>query len=869
MRRVSGILLLAILMAADCLGLGAAAASADLKSRFDLPAESMDRALRDFALQANCNVSFEPSLVAGLQAPAVKGEYSRGEVLSILLTGTALKAVMVDSNTIQVVERSAQREFDKKAADNRDDLEEIIVTGTHIRGILNSTNPVMVIDREQIERSGYASTQDLFRSLPQNFSSGEASEDGLLTGNPGAFQNADYASGVDLRGLGATSTLVLLNGHRLAPSATGTFVDVSQVPLAAIERVEILTDGSSAIYGSDAVGGVVNIILRKDYQGADTALRYGATSNGGRDEVLATQTEGATWSTGSVVGTLQFQRQDRLAAGARDFADALPYPNDLLPETKSYGMTLDGRQDLTDSLELYGDVLLSKREFTSASSQAYDCCGIDAVLTRGDSRTIDVTPGLHYKISSQWSVELIGLYGEQRSSGFSTEGFPGAITDVAYVNRFTAKSVDLVVNGKLGATPAGVVGMAVGASYRTEDLNTVSEFDPGMAYPTGDSRHVAAEFAELHLPIVSEANRVPLVEALELSLAARQDRYSDFGATTNPHVGVRWAPQRDVALRASYGKSFRAPTVYEESLESPAHQIIYTYQVASPSGAGLVPILESNGSTQLKPERARTLNFGVEYKPAEIPDWQMALDYYDIHFENRIIVPPSPFNVLQQPQIYGSLITPLASDAAAQAIVNSAVAAGVPFYDYYGTGVTGVRYWFDDRQQNAALVRQSGIDFTSKFSREFGAHTLTSQVNVSFVDKIDTQFSPTSTYVNQVNTFGSPPRWRGRFDLGWGGSGWSVNGALNAVGGYINTTAPGLPSIASWRTMDLNATIDPAAYFQSTGWQGLSLSLIVLNVLNRDPPYAVNGTSVYPVNYDPANANPLGRLVALALRKKW
>ena len=855
-------------MVAGCFGLGAAAVSADLKSHFDLPAEPMDRALRDFALQANCNISFAPSLVAGLQAPAVKGEYSRGEALSILLTGTALKAVTVNDNTIQVVERGAGTELDRKTAEKRD-LEEIVVTGTHIRGISNRTNPVMVIDREQIERSGYASTQDLFRSLPQNFSSGEASEDGLLTGNPGAFQNTDHASGVNLRGLGATSTLVLLNGHRLVPSATGTFVDVSQIPLAAIERVEILTDGSSAIYGSDAVGGVVNIILRKDYQGADTAVRYGATSNGGRDEVQAVQTLGSSWSTGSVVGTLQFQRQGGLAASSRSFADALPYPNDLLPETKSYGMTLDGRQALTDWLEFYGDVVLSKREFTSASSQAYDCCGIDAVRTRGDSRTINATPGLRYKISSQWSVELNGLYGEQRSSGYSAEGFPSAITDVAYVNRFTTKSVDLILNGQLGATPAGAIGMAVGASYRTEDLDTVSEFNPGMAYPTVQDRHVTAEFAELHVPIVSDANRVPLVESLELSAAARQDRYSDFGSTTNPHVGLRWSPRGDIALRASYGKSFRAPSSYEESQESPAHQVIYTYQVASPSGAGLVPILESNGSTQLKAERARTLNFGVEYKPAEIPDWQVALDYYDIRFENRIIVPPSPFNVLQQPQIYGSLITPLASDAAAQAVVNSAVAAGVPFFDYYGTGVTGVRYWFDDRQQNAALVRQSGADLTSKFSREFGAHTLTSQLNVSFIDKIDTQFSPTSTYANQVNTFGSPPRWRGRFDLGWGGRGWSVNGALNAVGSYVNTTAPGLPSIASWKTVDLNATINPAAYLQSTEWQGLSLSLIVLNALNRDPPYAVNGTSFYPVNYDPANANPLGRLVALALRKKW
>ncbi len=66
-----------------------------------------------------------------------------------------------------------------------------------------------------------------------------------------------------------------------------------------------------------------------------------------------------------------------------------------------------------------------------------------------------------------------------------------------------------------------------------------------------------------------------------------------------------------------------------------------------------------------------------------------------------------------------------------------------------------------------------------------------------------------------------------------------------------------------------NATLNPDAYFDSPGWHGVSLSLIVLNVLNRDPPYVMNSTALYPVNYDPTNANPLGRFVALALRKKW
>jgi outer membrane receptor protein involved in Fe transport len=886
---------------------------------FDLPEQPLARTLMAIGTATNMDVGFSASEVAGFFAPPLKANLTVDGALQRVLAGTGLRPKHLNDHTIVIavaesstraggmpplpttasapagqsanffgalsvvdnsgllilaqtnssVPKDATNLESTGGPNTPDQLEEIIVTGTHIRGVDNKTNPVIVIDRDQIDRSGYSSTQDLIRSLPQNFSSGEASEDGILTGNVRALQNTDYASGVDLRGLGASSTLVLLNGHRVAPSASGTFVDVSQIPLAAVDRVEILTDGSSAIYGADAVGGVVNIILKKNYQGADTLAKYGATQDGGRDGVLVAQTLGSTWSGGNAAGTVQFQRQGALAARDRDFASALPEPNDLLPQTNSYSATLDGRQTLSDRLEVYGDVLLSKRAFITASSQAYAGFGIDATHTTGDTRTTDVTPGLRITLSPRWSIELSGLYGYQRSTGALTEGFPGAITDVATDSRFTEKSADLIVNGRVHATPAGDIGIAIGTSYRTEALNTVIADTPGGSFPTVGARHVTADFAELLLPIVGAANRAPMLEALEFSAALRRDDYSDFGSTTNPHFGLRWAPWTDISFRASYGKSFRAPSLFEESQEATANQSIYIYQVANPVGPGVVPALIEYGSKVLTAERARTSNFGLEYKPSEIHGLTIALDYYDIRFQNRIIVPPIPFNFLQQPGIYGSLISPVPTDAAAQAIVNAAEAAGAIFSDFYGNGVAGVRYLYDDRQQNAAIVRQTGADMSAKFTQQFGAHALTSQLNVSFIDKIDTQFSPAASSANQVNTVGNPVRWRARFDSAWGGKAWSLSGAINAVGSYVNTAAPGTPPIASWTTVDLNATLNPEAYFESPGWRGVSLSLIVLNVLNRDPPYVMNATAIYPVNFDPTNSNPLGRFVALALKKKW
>jgi iron complex outermembrane receptor protein len=893
MRRVNGRIRLSSTSFFLTTAIWCAAAYAQTLVHFDLPAQTLSRSLRAIGTATNTDVGYNARQVAGLLAPALNADLTVDGALERVLVGTGLRPKRLDDHTIVIagtelsgadsaetkllpmrvsaLQDSAPTASTGSSSAQEKDLEEIVVTGTHIRGNANKTSPVIVIDQAQIQRSGYSSTQDLFRSLPQNFASGAASEDGAFGGNVLSSQNVDYSSGINLRGLGVTSTLVLLNGHRLAPSAFGTFVDVSQIPLSAIERVEILTDGSSAIYGSDAIGGVVNIILKRDYQGADTLVRYGGTKGGGRDEDLVSQSVGSIWSRGNIVATVQFQRESALPAADRSFTSALPAPNDLFPKTRSYGGTLDGRQELSDSLEFYGDALVSKREFTRSMSTNYPGTGIYRADFNGSAETLDITPGLRYKFTPQWSLDLSGLYGYQKSTNVSGQGFSAAdIQNAADDNRFTEKSIDLLINGRLGVMPAGDVGIAFGTSYRTEELDTISVQTPGRTFSINEGRHVTAEFAELHVPIVGESNRIPLIQALELSAALRRDNYSDFGSSTNPHVGLRWTPLSDISLRASYGKSFRAPNAVEEYQEAPGTQQAYIYQVANPTGAGVVPALVLSGSRPLTAERARTVDFGVEYNPRNIEGLNITLDFYDIRYQDRIIIPPIPFNVLQQAQTYGALISPIASDAVAQAIVNAVEAAGGHFNDFYGNGVAGVRYLYDDRQQNAAVVRQSGLDLTSKYAKELGAYTLTSLINVSFIDKIENQFSQNAASINQVNTFGNPAKWRARYTSTLGNKAWSLSGALNVVGSYINNTLSSTtPSVASWTTVDLNATLNADAYFQSPGWKGVSMSLSVLNALNREPPYVDASPVLVQVNYDPANANPLGRFVALALRKKW
>ena len=161
-------------------------------------------------------------------------------------------------------------------------LDEIVVTGSNIRRVAaDSVNPVQVLGAEELQTSGKATIAEVLRSISAS------------TGNTNnETQNSGWASGaagIGLRGLSSANTLVLLNGRRVAnygfPSSglSNTFVNVNALPLVALQRTEVLKDGASAIYGSDAITGVVNLITRQDFEGLDVGASYGTSDEGGLD----------------------------------------------------------------------------------------------------------------------------------------------------------------------------------------------------------------------------------------------------------------------------------------------------------------------------------------------------------------------------------------------------------------------------------------------------------------------------------------------------------------------------------------------------------------------------------------------------------
>ena len=161
--------------------------------------------------------------------------------------------------------------FQASAQQDPDDIEEVVVTGSYIRGTpLDAPSPVQVVDRDSIEAQGAAQIWDVIKNLEIN--SGSLGAPG--TDGTGEYSQLEGTAMVNLRNLGENSTLTLINGKRMAPAGAttgsgGEFVDINSIPLVMTDRVEVLTDGGSALYGADAVAGAVNVIMRTEFVGLE------------------------------------------------------------------------------------------------------------------------------------------------------------------------------------------------------------------------------------------------------------------------------------------------------------------------------------------------------------------------------------------------------------------------------------------------------------------------------------------------------------------------------------------------------------------------------------------------------------------------
>jgi iron complex outermembrane receptor protein len=191
--------------------------------------------------------------------------------------------------------------------------EPITVTGSRIkRSQVEGPLPVTVIDRETIDQSGNLTVADVLRRTTYNTFGSQRQTTGVVT---------QGVNEINLRGLGAENTLVLLNGRRMAgaPATSGSIANLSVIPLAAVERIEILRDGASAIYGAEAIAGVVNVILREDYEGVHLSWDIGRPTQSGGDENAYSIVGGVSGAKGNVTFAFDAQQRDILFEADRSF----------------------------------------------------------------------------------------------------------------------------------------------------------------------------------------------------------------------------------------------------------------------------------------------------------------------------------------------------------------------------------------------------------------------------------------------------------------------------------------------------------------------------------------------------------------------
>lgn len=241
-------------------------------------------------------------------------KYGTSKLSSAVRLALSLGAAIAVGSTATVAfaqDTSAQgQQADQSKAKQ---LETITVTGSHIRRVdVETSNPVVTIDSTAIRASGKLTLGDLVQSLPA-----------VTGGNVNPQVNNGGGTGgttVGLRGLGAQRTLVLIDGRRIVNNASNNLVDINSIPTDMVDRIEVLTDGASAVYGADAIGGVINVILKKNYNGATLSAQYGQSGHGDGASKSYSAAFGHTADNWDVMGGVSYNQTDGILASRRKFS---------------------------------------------------------------------------------------------------------------------------------------------------------------------------------------------------------------------------------------------------------------------------------------------------------------------------------------------------------------------------------------------------------------------------------------------------------------------------------------------------------------------------------------------------------------------
>lgn len=837
------------------------------RTNFSIPAEDLGKALTDLARQSNREIYFSSDLTRGKRTNGVRGELTPDEALKMLLAGSGLSYRADASGAITIV-RSA--EGNASAAETSstpgegnaptqsiaavDGNTEILVTGTRIRSG-DSPSPVISIGARQIRQEGFADLGEVIRSIPQNFDGGQ--NPGIVGGAEGggiANQNISGGSSLNLRGLGPDATLTLLNGRRLPYSGFVQAVDISAIPVEAVDRLEIIPDGASAIYGSDAVGGVGNVILKRDFTGLTVGARLGGATDGGLTTREYTVTTGARWGGGGLIAAGKRVSSDPIYARQRSYSDQLPDPVTLYPDSKLTSGLLSVHQSLGSAVELRLDALRSRRHQITISGDS-----ANYYPSTPTSTVTLVSPTVEISLPGTWLLSVGGAWGKDDTIAElaivpRATGTPIPFARSLYRNK--SLSYEIGAEGPLFALPGGDARLAVGAGYKKNQFLQRSLVSGIINADGKDSSRFA--YAEINLPFVGPHQHISGVKRLLFTAALRGEDYASSGSVITPKLGMIYEPGADVTLKASWGRSFKAPTL----LQLYQTQFAALYPAALVGGAGYAAgstvLMPYGGNPDLKPERARTWSASAQYHPAAVPGLEAELSWFDIHFTDRIAQPLVSLTQALSNPAYAQFI-----DYSATAQEQADIIASSDFRNYSGAAydpakVVAIAF---NRYINTTAQHARGLDFSAMYSFDVGPGRLATRGSLSWLDSAQKATS-TDPVRALSGTLFYPAKVNGRVGAVWTEDGFSAAAFANYTSSVTNP-ANGKRT-GSFTTLDATVRYNTGALH---GWlSGLDIAVSATNLLDRAPPLYMP-TSPNNPPYDSTNYSPVGRFLSVSVSK--
>lgn len=875
---------------------------------FDIAAQSLEDALIAFSEQSGVQVLASGDLISGKATKGLKRSVAASTGLAEILKGTGLSYQARGNNTVSIIVARAAQTGTRERSDyvgeqssgvtgrsqkgasqsetsnttvepsarkgvNEIDLtirEEIVVTGSSIRGVIPESSPLEIYGREEFANLGVTTVDQLLRNIPQNLSLNSPVGSNTL----GRATNARAINAPDLRGLGPGATLTLMNGRRLPLANVGRASDTSLIPLGAIERVEVLTDGASSIYGADAVGGVINFVLRDDYEGAETSASYTTRGDGGYTILQLDQTVGTSWDTGGIVAAFSFQDSGPFAAADTDWANA--DITTLAPDDERYAGFVSMHQSIGSRVEVFADALYSSRKTAHATrEEPFET----NYFSESESDQLVGTLGFSVDLVDDIRFEAVGTYGKLNDTlHYDSVLDSGGGYSGSSANDFKTLELSSKIDGTLFSFNDNDVMFAIGGGYLRQRMIRPPVYDA--------ARETKYSFAEVQLPLIGRHQNIPMVEKLELNISGRYTDTDDFGNSFDPKFGLLWRVNSDIAFRGTWSQAFRAPQIDQLIPLESFYEILPVVSGIgsfpdpfSPDQATVYFAVPDVTNPNLGPERSTAFTVGFDYTPEAIDGFKVSATYYHISYTDRVAMPPDALTIALTPELYPELI----SDDVSLSVIEDILTNAYAIIDYRDFGfytefdaaevANDVTHIIYNGLTNISAQKTSGIDASIDYNTQVGDWMVSAGTTFVYMLKNEEVTTPSAPVIERLDTISYPVDLRGRAYFGVARDGWSGRVMANYVDSYRNTAISPEEKIDSWTTFDAVASYSfPESDDGFLG--GIRLGLTVRNVFNSDPPFARPADQFgfganYGVPYDPSNHDPYGRQFVLSLTKTW